>query len=157
MALLLIYRLWSLVAPNSGNSCASVLKSVLDGGWLTTNSWPPSQLVDRLNYCWPSPAETFLASFSSRSMSKIFILSYTHTCFKMGPHLRWRRGRSFYVGATFVALWFQHEYICAVTVSRSLRTLWTLCHSTILSYIYTKYTEVFCQCRLVQQVKRKLM
>jgi hypothetical protein len=29
-------------------------------------------------------------------------------------------GSTFYVGATFVAPYSQHEYICAVTVSRSL-------------------------------------
>jgi hypothetical protein len=34
------------------------------------------------------------------------------------------RGRSFYVGATFVAPQFQHEYISAVTATRSV---WTLC------------------------------
>jgi hypothetical protein len=68
----------------------------------------------------------------------------------MGPPLRRRRGRCFYVGATFVAPQFRHEYIRAVTASRSLRTLCILCHCTVLSNIYTRIAEVFCQCRLVQ-------
>jgi hypothetical protein len=54
----------------------------------------------------------------------------------MGPPLRRRRGRSFYVGATFVAPQFRHEYIGAVTASRSLWTQCTLCHCTMLSNIY---------------------
>jgi hypothetical protein len=33
------------------------------------------QLVGQLNCCWSSPAQLFLASVSSRSMAKIFILS----------------------------------------------------------------------------------
>jgi hypothetical protein len=53
--------------------------------------------VSRLNCCWPSPAQSFLASVSSRSMTKIFVL-----CFEMGPPLRREMGRSFYVGATEV-------------------------------------------------------
>jgi hypothetical protein len=52
----------------------------------------------------------------------------------------------------FVAPQFQHEYIRAVTGSRSLWTLSIFCHCTILSNIYTRHTEVSCQCRLVQQV-----
>jgi hypothetical protein len=60
----------------------------------------------------------------------------------MGPPLRRRRGRSSYVGATIVAPQFQNEYIRAVTTSRSLWTMCTLCHCTILSNIYTRYTGV---------------
>jgi hypothetical protein len=52
--------------------------------------------------------------------------------------------RSFYVGDTSVSPKFQHEYIRAVTVSRSLWTLYTLCHCTILS---NTHTEVSCQWR----------
>jgi hypothetical protein len=56
----------------------------------------------------------------------------------------------------FVAPQFQHEYIRAVTASRSL---WTLhpCHCSILSNIRTMYTEVSCRCRLVQQVMSWIM
>jgi hypothetical protein len=49
----------------------------------------------------------------------------------MGPPLRRRRGRCFYVGARFVAPQFRHECIRAVTASRSLWTLCTRCHCTI--------------------------
>jgi hypothetical protein len=98
--------------------------------------------VSRLSSCWPSPAQSFLASVSSRFMIKIFILSWTCTYFEMGPPLRRRRGRSICIGATFVAPQFQQEYIRADTASRSL---WTLCHCTILSNIYTKYTAVSMQ------------
>jgi hypothetical protein len=48
-------------------------------------------LVGRLNCCSPSPAQSFLASISSMSMTKIFMLSYICTCFEMGPPLRRRR------------------------------------------------------------------
>jgi hypothetical protein len=100
-----------------------------------------SRVLGRLNSCWPSPAQSFLTSVSSRSITKTFILFYTWKCFEMGPPLRRRRGRSFCVGAPLVAPQFQHEYIRAVTASRSL-----LCHCTVLSNIYTRYTEVSFQC-----------
>jgi hypothetical protein len=45
------------------------------------------QRVDRVNCCWPTPAQ----SFSSRSMIKIFILFHTSARFEMGPpHRRTR-------------------------------------------------------------------
>jgi hypothetical protein len=62
-----------------------------------------------------------------------------------------RRDRSLYVGAAFVAQWFQHEYIRAVMASRSLWSLFILCCCNILSNMYTRYTEVICQCKLVQE------
>jgi hypothetical protein len=52
-------------------------------------------------------------------------------------------GRCFYVGATFDAPQFQHEYIRPVTASR-------------LSLHSARYTEVSCQCRLAQQVMQLL-
>jgi hypothetical protein len=73
------------------------------GGIQTRHHAGVSQSVGRLNCCWSSPAQSFLTSVSSRSMTKIFILSYTCTSFKMGPSLRWRGGWSFYVDAMFVA------------------------------------------------------
>jgi hypothetical protein len=120
--------------------------SVLAGGRLSTRSNPSA---GRLNCYWLSPAQLFLASVSLRSMNKIFVLPYISICFEMGPHLRQRRDRLFYVDATFVAPQFQHEYIRA---SSSLWTLCILCSCTVLSNIYTRYTEVSCQCRLLQQV-----
>jgi hypothetical protein len=53
-----------------------------------------------------------------------------------------KEDRCFYVGATFVAPQFQHEYIRAVTAPRSLWALCMLCHCTILSNLYTSYTEI---------------
>jgi hypothetical protein len=55
-------------------------------------SWDWLASVGRLNCCWTSPAQSFLASVSSRSMTKIFVLSYTCTCLEMGPPLRRRKG-----------------------------------------------------------------
>jgi hypothetical protein len=55
--------------------------------------------VGRLNCCWPSPAQSFLALVSSTSVTEIFVPSKTCTCFEMGPPLRRRRGRSSFVGA----------------------------------------------------------
>jgi hypothetical protein len=70
----------------------------------------------------------------------------------MGPPLRWGRGWSSYVGGTFIARWFQHEYIRAVMATRSLWNLRIICHRTILSNIYRRWTEVSCQWKLVGQV-----
>jgi hypothetical protein len=72
--------------------------------------------------------------------------------FRNGDSLRRRRGRSLYVGAKFAAPQFQHEYIRDVTASRSLWTLCTLCHCAVLGNIYTRYTETFCQCRLMDVI-----
>jgi hypothetical protein len=60
----------------------------------------------------------------------------------MGPPLRRRRGWSFYVGATFVAPQFQHEYIRALSASRSLWTMRIPCDCTIMSNTYTRYAEM---------------
>jgi hypothetical protein len=46
----------------------------------------------------------------------------------------------FYGDAMFAAQYCQQEYINAVFVSRSLWTLCILCHWTMLSNIYTRYT-----------------
>jgi hypothetical protein len=53
----------------------------------------------------------------------------------MGPPLRRKRARSFYIGVTFVAPQFQHEYSRAFAASRSLWNLCTRCHCTILTFI----------------------
>jgi hypothetical protein len=64
-------------------------------------------------------------------VAKIFLFCARHVrVLEVGPSLRWGRGRSLYVGATFVAPSFQHEYIRAVTASKSLWTLCVLCHCT---------------------------
>jgi hypothetical protein len=39
--------------------------------------------VGRLNCCWSSPVQSFLVSVSSKSITKIFILSQTLTCFRV--------------------------------------------------------------------------
>jgi hypothetical protein len=89
--------------------------------------------VSRLNCCWPSPAQSFLASVSLRSMTKIFILSQTSMCFEMGPPLQWTRGRSFYVGTTF---FLHHNFSMSIyMLSWLLWTLCTLCHCTTLSNV----------------------
>jgi hypothetical protein len=129
------------------------------GHWLPPNRvWPPmartdclqdGRSVSRLDCCWPSPAQSFLVSVSTRSTTKIFVLSYTCTCLEMGPPLQ--RGE----GSVFLC----RRYVCFALVSarvyphchvsRSLWALCTLCPCAILSNIYTRYTEIFCQCRLV--------
>jgi hypothetical protein len=60
--------------------------------------------VGWLNCCWLQPAQSFLASVSSRSMINIFVLSWTYACFEMGPPLR--RGR---VGLSVQALRLLHR------------------------------------------------
>jgi hypothetical protein len=100
-----------------------------------------TSLVGRLNCCWPSSAQSFLASVSSRSTTKIFILSQTCTYFEMGRPLRRERFRSFCAGATFVAPQFRHEYIRFGTASRSLWTPHPL--SLHCSNICARYTERF--------------
>jgi hypothetical protein len=91
----------------------------------------------RLLLAWPT--QSFLASVS-RSMTRIFS-SPTHIrVSKWGLLFDEGRNRSSYVGATFVAPQFQHEYIRAVTAFRSPWTPCTLYHCTVLSNIYTRYT-----------------
>jgi hypothetical protein len=58
--------------------------------------------VGMLNCCRPSPAQSFLASVSSRSMLNIFIISGTCTSLELGLPFRLGWGRSFYVGVTLV-------------------------------------------------------
>lgn len=58
----------------------------------------------------------------------------------------------FYLGPIFVASWFQHEYVRAVTASN---LLWAQCnpfHCTTLNNNYTRYADIFCQCRFEQRV-----
>jgi hypothetical protein len=68
------------------------------------------------NCCWPSPAQSSLSSVSSRSMTKIFILSQTCACFEMGPPLRRRRGWPFYVN--FSKYIYIYIYINSVRTSQ---------------------------------------
>jgi hypothetical protein len=60
-------------------------------------------------------------------------------CFEMRPSLQQWRGWPLFVAATFDALKFWNKHICIATASKSLYTLCTLCHCTILSNIYTIY------------------
>jgi hypothetical protein len=53
-------------------------------------------LVGQLNCCWPLPAQSCLASVSSRSVTKIFILAYTCTCFKW-LHIKELNGKDGYI------------------------------------------------------------
>jgi hypothetical protein len=71
--------------------------SLPSGNHLRTAATVDSQLicsVHQLNCCWRSTAQSFLASVSSRSMTKNCILSWTCTCFEMGPPLRRKRSKS---------------------------------------------------------------
>jgi hypothetical protein len=92
----------------------------------------------------------FLALVSSRYMTKIFILSWT-CVFRNGASSLMKEGLVFLCT----------HYFCCTTVSERVYTLslcpghyglCILCHCTILSNISTRYTEVFCQWRLVQHV-----
>jgi hypothetical protein len=62
----------------------------------------------------------------------------------MGPPFQQWKGQSFCVDTTFVTWQFHYEYIRAVTAFRSLWTLCTLCHCSVLGNIYTRHTEIFC-------------
>jgi hypothetical protein len=94
---------------------------------------------------------------SSRLLTKIlFCPSYVRV-WDMGPPLQREDGSFLYAGATFVSLHFLQEYICAVKALRSLSILFTLCRCTILSNYYTRCTNVFCHCRLVQKVMSLLI
>jgi hypothetical protein len=111
-----------------------------------------SRSVDLLHCCWASRAQSFMASVSSRSITKIFVLCQTCTCLKMGPLLRRGEGSVFLCRRYVCCTVLSAGHIRTVTASRSLWTLCTLCHCTMLSNIYTTYTGVSCQSRLVQQV-----
>jgi hypothetical protein len=81
----------------------------------------------------------------------LFSPRYVHVS-KLGFLFDEGGGRSLYVGVTFyytvVSAW-AYPRCNGVQVTM---TLCTLCHCTVLSNIYTRYREVSCQCRLVQQV-----
>jgi hypothetical protein len=93
--------LWAadcLIAPHGRNSWPLTLSRV----------WPPlatpryrriaiiSNSVGRsLRLLLVSPAQSFLASVSSRSMTKIFVLSSKYRCSEMGPPLRREEGSDF--------------------------------------------------------------
>jgi hypothetical protein len=64
-----------------------IIAELCETGWL----------VGRVVCYWPSPAQSFLFSVSSRSMTKIFILFYTCICAEMGLPLRRGSCRSFYI------------------------------------------------------------
>jgi hypothetical protein len=91
---------------------------------------------------------------------------HNHSCHQ-SPHDPWPR---FLFPPRHVSVWERGEksvslcrpYLCCTIVSAwvyptvtACRSLWTSCircHCTILSNIYIRYTKIFCQCRLVQQV-----
>jgi hypothetical protein len=66
-----------------------------------------------------------------------------------GASIRRRRGRSFYVGATLLLRSISTN-ISAFSRRPGHYGLCILCHCALLSIIYTRCTEVSCQCRLVQ-------
>jgi hypothetical protein len=92
-------------------------------------------------------ANTVIPGFESRwDPWTRFVFSPRH----VGPSLRRVEGSVFLC----------RRYVCCTAVSARVYphchdviwTLCTLCHCTILSKIYTRYTDVSCQCRLVQKV-----
>jgi hypothetical protein len=52
-------------------------------------NWIIQSVVRSVKLLPASPAQSFLASVSSRSMTKIYVLCWTCTCLEMGPPL-WR-------------------------------------------------------------------
>jgi hypothetical protein len=69
-----------------------------------------STLLGRINYCWSSPAQTFLASGLLETFDKVFCSLLDMYVFeKCGLLFDEWRDRSFSGGAMFVAPQFQHE------------------------------------------------
>jgi hypothetical protein len=66
----------SVAVSNNGDSFVFVPTSLSAGYQLTIpyGCNGRSCSVGRLNFCWPSPAQSFLSSVSSRSMIKIFVV-----------------------------------------------------------------------------------
>lgn len=80
-----------------------------------------------------SPALSFLASFPSRSMTKILILIYRYTGFEMGVSSSMMEGSGVSVQALrFFVPQFRHG---ALTASRSRWILCTPCYSSVLSNV----------------------
>jgi hypothetical protein len=80
--------------------------------------------VGWFDYCWPRQHSHSWPQVSSRSMTKCLFSPRHVRVWEMDLLFNFGRDRSFSGGATFVAPQFQHEYIGAVTASRSL---WALC------------------------------
>jgi hypothetical protein len=88
--------------------------------------------VGRSNSCWSSPAQSVLASVSSRSMTQDFCTLPDMYVFRSGAFSLTRKRPIFLCRRYFCCT---VVYIRAVT---SPRSLWTLC--------------TLCQCKLMQQV-----
>jgi hypothetical protein len=97
--------------------------------------------VGRLNCCSASPAVILVPS---RSMTKVFCSLLDMYVFRNGV------SSSTEEGSVFLC----RSYVCCTAVSgrvsprchgvQLLRTLCSLCHCTILSNIYARYTKAFC-------------
>jgi hypothetical protein len=101
-----------------------------------------------VNCCRPSPAQSFVASVSSRSMNKISVPLLDMYVFRNGASSSTREGSVFMC----------RRYVCCTVVSaraypRCHGVQVTVdCHCTVLSNIYARYTEICCQCRLLQRL-----
>jgi hypothetical protein len=134
--------------------------SVLPGNSLTTNSNVNSQLITAT--AWLGRLVKLLLAFASAvipGFSLLKIHDQEGFCSLLDMYV-FRNGASSLSreGSVFLC----RHYVCCTVVSarvyprgHSIQSLWslcTLCHCTILINVYTRYTEVSCQCRLVQQV-----
>jgi hypothetical protein len=112
---------------------------------LASDSWSVGRSVKVLL----TFANTVIPGFSLLEIhDQVFYSLLDMYVFRNGAFSSTKGGGVGYVSCIAVLPWV----IRAVTAPKSLWTLYILCHCTVLSNIYTKYTEVSCQCRLMQQV-----
>jgi hypothetical protein len=96
-------------------------------------------LVDWLYFSCPSPVQSFLASFSSRSMPKIFILALTCTDFENETCSPTKE----------LSIFLRMRYVCCTVVSARV---YPHCHGVQVTMDSLHPSSLFCECRLVQQV-----
>jgi hypothetical protein len=120
-------------------------------------------MVDQLNCCWPSPAQSILIvnlvgqsvkrllAFSSSTITGLSLLEIPDQNFYSLLGMKFfQNGAS---SLTMEGLVFLcRRSICCTPASAWVYLRCHSCHCTILSNIYTRHIQISCQCRLVQQV-----
>jgi hypothetical protein len=89
------------MAPNSADSSASIFNGFCPH--LLVASSQITMSVGQLNCCWPSPAQSFLASGLVETFDQDFFLLDMYVFEKWGLLLAKGKGLSFCEGATFDA------------------------------------------------------
>jgi hypothetical protein len=115
--------------------------------------WTVTHVIGQLVKLLQAFASTFIPDFSLLEIcDQDFCSLLDINMFRNGASYSTRKQSVFLCRHYICCTEFQQEYINAIRASRSLWTQCTHCYCTMLSNIFTRYTEMSCQGRLVQQV-----